>query len=239
MRTHTPAVKSGTDLDTAARFMLFWDRDRIEVRDGETGQALGTLTEHDIVRLVAKSGIDLVATVDDALGAANSADVMELRAQDCMSNPVVAVHEDVELKQVVDLLGDREISGLPVVDDAGSVTGVISERDVAHAVGTSSVRRALGRPQRSGPFLRSASLTETRLRARDVMTRPPITIHPDTPMRTVAELMVAEGINRIPVVRNGRLEGIVTRGDVLGAVGQVETARDRAIHPPVVIGAAL
>lgn len=71
------------------------------------------------------------------------------------------------------------------------------------------------------------------------MTRPPITIHPDTPMRTVAELMVAEEINRIPVVRNGRLEGIVTRGDVLGAVGQVETARDRAIHPPVVIGAAL
>jgi CBS domain-containing protein len=233
MRAHPPAIKSSADIDAAARFMLFWDADRIEVRDVTTGRTLGTVTEHDVVRLVAARGVDIAATVEDAL---ERGDRSGLRAQDCMSNPVIAIHEEATLDQVSDLLQDREISGMPVVDGDGSVVGVVSERDVAHALGSHEVRASLRRPRRSGPFLREASLTGSSARARDVMTKPPLTVHPDTPLHTVAEIMVTEQVNRIPVVRDGRLEGIVTRGDVLAAIAHTGAIRDREIHPPIVIG---
>ena len=237
MRAQAPAITSGADLDTAARFMLFWDADSIEVRDVATGRSLGTVTEHDIVRLVARRGLDLVASVDEALPRRETS-IEGLRAQDCMSNPVVAVHEDTTIEQVAAILSDREISGVPVIDDSGSVVGVVSERDLAHAVGSRQVRAAIPRPHRSGPFLREAFVAGSSTRARDLMTAPPLTVHPDTPLHTVAELMVTEQVNRIPVVRDGRLEGIVTRGDVLAAVAHIDPSRDREVHPPVVIRAA-
>ena len=239
MKTDAPAIRSGADLDTAARFMLFWDADNIEVRDVDTGRTLGTVTEHDIVRLVAKRGVDIVACVDDALPGHISPreGPTNLCARDVMSNPVVAISQQASLEDLAGLLNEREISGLPVVDDHDHVVGVASERDIAHALGDSLVRLALRRAPRTGPFLRAAHLREGNATSvGDVMTTPALTVHPDTPLRTVAEMMVTEEVNRVPVVRDQRLIGIVTRGDVLAAIGRVERQHDREIHPPIVLG---
>jgi CBS domain-containing protein len=160
----------------------------------------------------------------------------DLRAQDVMSNPVVAVDQATTLEEVADLLGDREISGLPVVDDVGNLVGVVSERDLAHAIGSPLVRLVVRRPLRTGPFLRTAHAGEgDAQRAADIMTSPPISVHPDTPLHTVAEIMLREEVNRVPIVRDHRLVGIVTRGDVIGAVAGADHSEDREIHPPVIV----
>ena len=241
MKTEAPAIRSGADLETGARFMLFWNADRIEVRDVDTGRPLGTVTEHDIVRLVAKRGVDIIATIDEALPdpGGTSAHADDLLAQDVMSNPVLAIREHASLEDLAGLLYEREISGLPVLDDHDELVGVVSERDLVHAVGDSLIRLALRRAPRTGPFLRAPHLRKgDASTVGDVMTTPALSVHPDTPLRTVAEMMVVEEVNRLPVVRDRRLIGIVTRGDVLAAIGHVARQHDREIHPPIVLGAA-
>lgn len=158
-------------------------------------------------------------------------------AREIMSSPVIACREGAAFEELADLFADREISGVPVVDSAGEVTGVVSERDVAHALGGPLIRMAIQRPVHSGPFLRlPRGVVSGVKRARDIMTTPPITAYPDTPVQRLAEIMVKERVNRIPVVYAGRLVGIVTRTDILGAVAGLDHREVRLEDPPVVVG---
>ena len=160
-------------------------------------------------------------------------------ARDVMSSPAIACREDAWFDEVAELLADREISGVPVVDDDGVVTGVISERDLAHALGGPLIRLAIRRPVHTGPFLRLPRATSPRARrARDIMTSPAITVRPDTPLHTLAEIMVKEHVNRIPVARSGHLIGVVTRIDVLGALAGLDHRQVEIDEPPVVVGSA-
>jgi CBS domain-containing protein len=154
-----------------------------------------------------------------------------------MSKPAIACRENAHFDEVAALLADREISGVPVVDREDHVVGVISERDLAHALGGPLIRLAIRKPVHSGPFLRNPRGVNDGVRlAKDVMTSPPVVAHPETPLHTLAEIMVKDQINRIPVVRDGRLLGVVTRGDVLGAIAGLDRAHDDLEEAPVVIG---
>lgn len=160
----------------------------------------------------------------------------ELVARDIMSSPGIACREEAHFEEVAELLADREISGVPVVNRAGEVTGVISERDLAHALGGPLIRLAIRRPVHSGPFLRlPRGIAPGAQRVRDIMTSPAITAHPNTRMHTLARTMVKERVNRIPIVRAGHLVGVVTRNDILRAiVGLTDKRKDE--EPPVVVG---
>jgi CBS domain-containing protein len=131
-----------------------------------------------------------------------------------MSEPAVACSEEAPIDYVVDLLADREISGLPVVDRRGRVVGVLSERDVADALGGSLLRLALHHAADTGPFLRTPRNGLKRV-ARDIMTTPAIIAAPDTNIGDLAAMMIDHAVNRIPIVADGRLVGIVTRADIL------------------------
>ena len=162
----------------------------------------------------------------------------ELRASDIMSTPAVACRPEAFFEEVAELLADREISGMPVVSGDGEVVGVISERDLAHALGGPLMRLVLRRPIRTGPFLREPRAREGS-RVRDIMTTPAMLAHPDTPVRALAEIMVKEQVNRIPIVRANRLIGVVTRGDVLAAVADLVHGGVKPEQPPVIIGSGL
>ena len=158
-------------------------------------------------------------------------------ARDIMSSPGIACREGAWLEEVAELLADREVSGVPVIDDEGNVTGVVSEKDLAHALGSPLLRLAMRHAIRTGPFLRMPRRVPSGgSRARDIMTSPAITAHPDTPIHILAEVMVSKSVNRVPILSSGRLVGVVTRTDVLGAVAGLDRKQSATEQPPVVVG---
>lgn len=130
-----------------------------------------------------------------------------MRVQDVMTADVATVRRETALKDAARALAERRISGMPVVDDAQAVVGVLSEADVLGKERTDSTEDKSVEARRE-------------LDARtvgDAMSSPAITVEPHWPLASVAEQMVERGVNRLPVVQNGRLVGIVTRADLVRA----------------------
>ncbi|MGH2729040.1 MAG: CBS domain-containing protein [Actinomycetota bacterium] len=169
-----------------------------------------------------------------------SARIKDQVAGEIMSSPGIACREEVCFEEIAELLADREISGMPVVNADGEVVGVISERDLAHALGGPLIRLVIRRPVHSGPFLRGPRrVAGGAQRAKDIMTSPAIVADAETPMHILAEIMVKKQINRIPIVRDKRLVGVVTRGDVLTAIAGLSHREVELDEPPVVIGSGV
>ncbi|HZJ49934.1 MAG TPA: CBS domain-containing protein [Actinomycetota bacterium] len=91
-----------------------------------------------------------------------------------MTAPAVACRDEAFFEEVAETLANWDISGMPVVDASGTVVGVISERDLAHALGGPMVRLAVRR-HNHGPFKRDLHDMPRNIR-RDVMTTPPVTM---------------------------------------------------------------
>jgi CBS domain-containing protein len=140
-----------------------------------------------------------------------------MRVEDVMTRDVVTARADMSLKEAAREMTARGISGMPVVDDDGHVIGVISEADLL-----AKERHA---PEHNGGALRrlrhrDETDEERRFAARLVgaaMTTPAITVAPYCPVTGAAERMLERGINRLPVIRQDRLIGIVTRADLVRA----------------------
>lgn len=150
-----------------------------------------------------------------------------MRVRDTMTVDVATVTPSTPLKDAARLLVERRISGVPVVD-GGTVVGVLSEADVLEK------ERGGRLPQRRGALARlldrNGSPEPLKLEARtvgDAMSSPAITVEPEWTIPSAAERMLESGINRLPVVRQGRLVGIVTRADLVRAFArsdeQIET----------------
>lgn len=139
---------------------------------------------------------------------------MTARVGDVMTREVVAVHKHAQYKDIVAVMRRRHVSALPVVDDHDRVVGVVSEGDLllkeAYADRPSgSPRLLLRHPERA----KAAALT-----AAGLMTSPAVTVMPEATAATAAQVMLGEKVKRLPVVDDtGRLVGIVSRADVLGA----------------------
>jgi CBS domain-containing protein len=143
-----------------------------------------------------------------------------MRARRIMSTTLYTVDRTTPVRDVIRLLIDRRISGVPVVED-GAVVGVISEGDL--------ILRERAYRQRGGMAFLAQQLFEDHeklaleyrkahgLVAEDVMSHPVVTILPGTPVEEIAHLMAERQIKRVPVVEGGKLVGIVSRGDVLRA----------------------
>lgn len=158
-------------------------------------------------------------------------------ARDVMTAPAVACRDEAFFEEIAEILADRDISGMPVVDAGGRVAGVISERDLAHALGGPMVRLALRRHNKR-PLNGVAGLPREARRAKDIMTTPALTAPSDTPLEDVARLMRVHQVNRVPLMDDERLVGVVTRGDVLGAVAHIEHEAIDPTKPPVLVGSA-
>lgn len=133
---------------------------------------------------------------------------------DVMTRDVVKVREDAGYREIVDILTERRVSAVPVVDEDRRVVGVVSEADLLHKielVGDERERRIFHSRRH-----RVAEAKAHGLVARDLMSAPAITVTPHTSLTVAAKLMDDQRVKRLPVVDvMGRLAGIVTRGDLL------------------------
>lgn len=140
-----------------------------------------------------------------------------MKVKDVMTRDVITVHPDTPLKEAAALLGRLGISGLAVVDSDGAVVGVLSEADILVKEGGERVVHTgiLGWLFEAG----TGDLAQ-KLSARSVgeaMTTPALTIGPERPVHEAAARMIEDGVNRLPVLEDGKLVGIVTRADLVRA----------------------
>ena len=151
-----------------------------------------------------------------------------------MTKNVVTVRTDTSLKDVAALLATHGISGLPVVRD-GEVLGVVSEADILYKE-RGPVRPAdglLGKLR-----ARRGDVAALKLEARtagEAMTSPAVTISPRRRVAEAARLMIEKAVNRLPVVDNGELVGIVTRADLVRAFNRPDEEIEREIREDVVV----
>ena len=138
-----------------------------------------------------------------------------MKIRDLMTRDVLTLIIETPLKRGAELLARERISGAPVVDDAGRVVGVLSEADVLVKASAEAPRSGL-----LGWLLEPAPDYHDKIaaiRVGEAMSAPAVTIAPDRGVHEAASLMIDESVNRLPVVDDGALVGIVTRADVVRA----------------------
>jgi CBS domain-containing protein len=157
--------------------------------------------------------------------------------RDVMTRRVVSVDRATSYRNLVDLLAEKRISALPVIDETGHVLGVVSETDLLRKIeyNGGAEPRIFDGPRRRDDRRRSQGRV-----AADLMSAPPIVVTADTSITAAARTMHRESVKRLPVVdEHGRLIGIVTRGDLLKThlrtdqeiLGDVETGVLRRFLP--------
>ncbi|MDR3529142.1 MAG: CBS domain-containing protein [Rhodopila sp.] len=159
---------------------------------------------------------------------------MSLIAADIMTTVVKTARPDDTVANVAKLLADNDISAVPVCDDQGRLLGMLSEGDLLRPVGReSTARRAwwlnlLAEGTDLAPsFLESIS-TENQL-ARNLMVTPAITASADTSVPELADMLVRHHVKRLPIMRDGKLVGIVSRADLVRALARTPAAMAEAI----------
>jgi CBS domain-containing protein len=142
-----------------------------------------------------------------------------MKAKDVMVRDVATVTPATLVREAARLMVERRISGLPVVDGDGHVLGIVSEGDLLHRAETGTERRrswwlqvVAGSEELAQDYIKSHAG-----RVGDVMTRRVVTVGEDTDLAQVATQMERRNVKRLPVVRDGRLVGIVSRADLVRA----------------------
>jgi CBS domain-containing protein len=143
-------------------------------------------------------------------------------AREIMTKDVVTVKIDTTVPEVARLMATKGISGVPVLDDTDCLVGMVTENDLLlrHGHPKSPPRLAL-----FGLWVVPDEAVETAYKsarpaavAEDVMTRHVVTFAEDDDVDDIAEAMVRKDINRVPIMRDCKLVGIVSRADILKAI---------------------
>jgi len=121
-------------------------------------------------------------------------------ASDIMTRKVVTISPTASAQEAAQLLDQFRISGLPVVDASNNLIGIVTEADIISKVN------------------RHGLLDRNGLLVADIMSRAVTTVSEETPVGDIATLLTERKIKRVPVMRQGRLVGIVSRGDIVHAV---------------------
>lgn len=145
-----------------------------------------------------------------------------------MSRDPIVVRPETSLNEAIQILAERRISGLPVVDDAGQVVGIISETDLMWQQ-TGVTPPAYIMFLDSVIFLKNPAQYERDLHKAlgqtvgEVMSRDPVTVDPDKLLKDAAQMMHDRNVHRLPVVdETGNVIGILTRGDIVRAMAAGE-----------------
>jgi CBS domain-containing protein len=149
-----------------------------------------------------------------------------MKASDVMIRRVVSVSPETSIVEAIGLMLDNHISGLPVIDQDGKLVGMLSEGDFLRRPETETERRRsawldalFGLSEAARDFIRSHGS-----RVREVMSAHPITVNEDTPLDQVVHLMETRRVKRLPVVRGGKVVGIVSRANLMLAVASIHRA---------------
>jgi CBS domain-containing protein len=149
-----------------------------------------------------------------------------MRAHQLMTRKVISVAPETTIVEAAKLMLRNHVSGLPVVDDEGALIGIVSEGDFLR-------RSEIGTPRKRGRLLKflfgwgvgaDDYIHEHGRKVSEIMTPSPRTVGEQATLQDIVTLMERNNIKRVPVVRAGKLVGIVSRSNLLGAVAAL--ARD-------------
>jgi len=138
-----------------------------------------------------------------------------MKVGDVMARNPVSIGPEAAVSTAMDVMRTRHIRHLPVVDDAGKLVGIVTDRDLRHAALAPSLQEYLS----VGAHRRARQLGETleSLRVRDVMTWAVVTTGPEVPLLSAALIMLESRVGSLPVLDAGRLVGLLTERDILKA----------------------
>ena len=160
-----------------------------------------------------------------------------LVAADVMTTDVITVTPETTVRDIATLLHSKRISGVPVVDAAGQILGIVTEGDLVLREAIAGEHRRSWWPtlfDNPNVLARDYAKTHGRI-ARDIMTTSVISVGPTAPLSEIAKTLERHRIKRVPVIKDGLLMGIVTRSNLLQALATADVSRptvndDRAIR---------
>jgi CBS domain-containing protein len=141
-----------------------------------------------------------------------------MNVEDIMTREVSSVTPDTSIQAAAKLMADRHVSGLPVIEADGRLVGIITDNDLILRQKRRETmtwwRSLVSAPARLAREYRKAAGTTVS----EVMTRSVLSISPVYEIQTAASILHNRGIRRLPVVRDGRVVGIISRGDLVKAL---------------------
>ena len=150
-----------------------------------------------------------------------------MKAHEIMTRDVMTVGSDTSVRDIAALMVEKHISGVPVLTDDGKLIGMVSQSDLLHRaeVGTDRKHKWWFRILADSSALAREYSKAHGLRARDIMSRYVVSVRDDAELRDVADILDKRHIKRVPVVRGDRLVGLITRGDLVRALSQVQVSK--------------
>lgn len=143
-----------------------------------------------------------------------------MKASEVMARDVVTVSPQTTVREIAGVMVERRISGVPVVDGSGKLVGMLSETDLLHRAETGTEKRRkwwLKAFVDADQLAREYAASHAR-RASDIMSTNVVTVDADADLDAVTDLLDRRKLKRVPVVKDGRLVGIITRGDLVRAL---------------------
>lgn len=181
----------------AAEMMIEHGFRRLPVTHPGSNKLLGIVTAMDILDFLGGgSKFDIIEKKhnDNFLSAINDS------VKEIMTREAVSITPKFSIRESVDLMLEKGIGSLPIVDKEDKLVGIVTERDFALALAGSLTNETVG----------------------DIMIKDVITTTPGTPIESCSKIMVRNNLRRIPVVEEGKLIGIVTSTDILRFFGDKE-----------------
>jgi CBS domain-containing membrane protein len=143
---------------------------------------------------------------------------LEITAQRIMTREVIYVQSDTLLAEVAEAMGREGVSGVPVLDQAGKVVGVISEKDFLTRMGVAGPKNFMSLVAACLKTKGCVALPIKQKEAEDIMNSPAVTMEEQATIKKNAEIFTTRNINRVVVTDpEGRLLSIVSRGDIVKA----------------------
>jgi acetoin utilization protein AcuB len=137
-----------------------------------------------------------------------------------MSHPVITVQPETPIMEARGLMRKEHVRRLPVIDTRKRLVGIVSEKDILHAEPSDATSLSVWEVQ----YLLSEITVE------EVMTRNVITINEDTPLEEAARIMADNKIGGLPVLRDGKVVGIITETDLFKIFLEMLGAREHGIR---------
>lgn len=142
-----------------------------------------------------------------------------------MTHPVITTHKDVPIMDAYDLMQKENIRRLPVVDREGNLIGMVSEREILQASPSKATSLSIW----------ELNYLMARISVDEIMTKDVITVEANTPLEEAALLMADHKIGGLPVMKDGKLVGIVTETDLFKVFLELMGARDPGVRLAVLV----
>ena len=142
-----------------------------------------------------------------------------MKVKELMTTGLVTISPSATWKEAAELMAEKNISAVPVVDENEKILGILSEKDLFRSL-FPSYKEVMETPHGYLDFEKMEERIEDASKriVEEIMAKRLITAEPETPIFKVGALMVASGIHQVPVVENGRLVGMVKRGKIYNAI---------------------